>query len=173
MMNWFKEENKVVEFKDVIVKPQSSKLENVNLICSHIGLINTDLGLATRINGTTNRKQRSNFINVHNILKGGLEESRNDNYDIVLVDCPPSFNLITKNALVASDFYVIPVKLDYLSTLGLEELNRHVKELESDYNYNIENKDDAMNLQLRGVIFNMVSKQKDQLISSEKKQMKT
>lgn len=168
IMNWFKEDNKEMQFKNLIVKPQSSRIENINLICSHIGLINTDLGLASRINGTTNRQQRSNFINTHNILKEGLEELRNDNYDIVLIDCPPSFNLITRNALVASDFYVVPVKLDYLSTLGLEELNRHINELESDYNSNIENTDDSMNLQLMGVIFNMVSIQKNQLISSEK-----
>lgn len=42
----------------------------------------------------------------------------------------------------------------FLSTLGPEELNRHIKELESDYNSNIES--EYMNLHLMGVVCNMV-----------------
>ena len=95
--NWFKENNKVKEFKSLIVKPKKLNNENLNLVCSHIGLINTDIELATRMSGTTNRTLKSNFINTHNMLKNGLKEIEKEDYNIVLIDCPPSFNIETRN----------------------------------------------------------------------------
>ena len=165
--NCFKENNKVKEFKSLIVKPKKLNNENLNLVCSHIGLINTDIELATRMSGTTNRTLKSNFINTHNMLKNGLKEIEKEDYNIVLIDCPPSFNIVTRNALVSSDYYLVPIRLDYLSTLGLEELNRHIKELESDYNSNIANENEYMNLHFMGVVCNMVSRKVDGLISEE------
>ena len=165
--NWFKEDTKTKKFKDLIAKPEKLNNENLNLICSHIGLINTDIELATRMNGATNKSQKLNYINTHNILKKGLQEIEKENYDIVLIDCPPSFNIVTRNALVASDYYMVPIKLDYLSTLGLDELNAHIEELRRDYNSNIEDKDEYMKSKLIGVVCNMVSKKLDGVISEE------
>ena len=167
--NWFKEDTKTKKFKNLIVKPEKLDNENLNLICSHIGLINTDIELATRMNGATNESQKSNYINTHSILKKGLQEIEKENYDIVLIDCPPSFNIVTRNALVASDYYIVPIKLDYLSTLGLEELKKHIDGLRQDYNSNIENEDEYMRPQLIGVVCNMVSKKLNSVITEEEK----
>lgn len=167
--NWFKEDTKTKKFKNLIVKPEKLDNENLNLICSHIGLINTDIELATRMNGATNESQKSNYINTHSILKKGLQEIEKENYDIVLIDCPPSFNIVTRNALVASDYYMVPIKLDYLSTLGLEELKKHIDGLRQDYNSNIENEDEYMRPQLIGVVCNMVSKKLNSVITEEEK----
>lgn len=41
-------------------------------------------------------------------------------YDFALIDCPPNFNIITKNAIIASDLILVPAKPDYLSTLGID-----------------------------------------------------
>lgn len=165
--NWFKDSYRVRDFKELIVKPNNINKDNLDIICSHIGLIDTDLDLATRLSGATNREQKSNFIDVHNILRKGLKDIENEGYDVVLIDCPPSFSIATRNALVASDYYMVPVKLDYLSTLGLKELNRHIEELKSDYNSNVADKDKSMDLQLLGIVCNMVSKQGVGLISQE------
>jgi chromosome partitioning protein len=45
-----------------------------------------------------------------------------DDYDIVLLDCPPTLTLLTVNALAAADTLLIPVKTDLLSTLGIGQL---------------------------------------------------
>lgn len=66
--------------------------------------------------------------------------------------------------LVASDYYVVPIRLDYLSTLVLEELNRNITEIESDYNSDIESENEYMNLQLMGVVCNIVLRKVDDLI---------
>ena len=53
---------------------------------------------------------------------GVLREKMNgvaDQYDFVLLDCPPSLTLLTVNALAASQLVLVPVKTDYLSTMGI------------------------------------------------------
>jgi chromosome partitioning protein len=78
-----------------------------------------------------------NFIKIHRRLADGLSndsalEARG--YDLVLIDCPPNFNIVTKTAIVASDYILVPTRPDYLSTLGIDYLIRSVNSLIKDYN---------------------------------------
>lgn len=52
----------------------------------------------------------------------------------MLIDCPPNFNIVTKTAIVASDKILVPAIPDFLSTLGIEELQRHIDELVNNFN---------------------------------------
>jgi len=54
-------------------------------------------------------------------LKRALEEVRDD-YDYVLIDCPPSLGLLTVNALTAADEVIVPVQCEYLALEGLSQL---------------------------------------------------
>lgn len=84
-----------------------------------------------------------------------------DKYDIVLIDCPPNFNIVTKNAIVASDFILIPAKPDYLSTMGIDYLSKSVNQLVKDYNDYCKVEDDEevelISPKLEGVVFTMVA----------------
>uniref|UniRef100_UPI0006D23A11 AAA family ATPase n=1 Tax=Clostridium sp. NkU-1 TaxID=1095009 RepID=UPI0006D23A11 len=54
------------------------------------------------------------------ILKNYLDSILDENrYDFVLIDCPPSNNLITRSAFLLSDYYVIPTVLDGISSNGV------------------------------------------------------
>jgi chromosome partitioning protein len=107
--------------------------ESIDIISSHLALINVDLDLATRLVGGTERDLRNNFLRIHSRLKAGLATIQ-DKYDYIFIDCPPNFNIVTKTAIAASDYLLIPTKPDYLSTLGIEQLKYHVAELVKKFN---------------------------------------
>jgi chromosome partitioning protein len=142
----------------------------IDVICSHLGLINVDLELATRLVGGTERDLRNNFLRVYSRLRKGLENIKENEYDFVLIDCPPNFNIVTKNSIIASNYIIVPTKPDYLSTLGIEQLQKHVKELVGTYNRhsNASNDPEYSNVdpQILGIIFTMISVRNDNPISA-------
>lgn len=52
----------------------------------------------------------------------GLTESIRDDYDFVLIDCPPALDLLTLNALAAADSVLVPIQCEYLALEGVSEL---------------------------------------------------
>ncbi len=50
-------------------------------------------------------------------------------YDIILLDCAPGYNLITRSALLFSNFYLIPAKPEPLSLIGIQLLERRINRL--------------------------------------------
>ncbi len=106
----------------------------IDIISSHLGLINVDLELATLLGGANMNQAKINYIKVHGKLRDSIKDLATNNYDVVLIDCPPNFNIVTKNALIASDQILIPAKPDYLSTLGIDYLHRSVNQLFKEFN---------------------------------------
>ena len=60
------------------------------------------------------------------LLKNALEQVR-DRYDFVLIDCPPSLELLTLNALCAADSLLVPVQGEYYALEGLSDLMNTVR----------------------------------------------
>jgi len=130
----------------------------IHLVSSHLGLINIDLDLAVNLGGANKRAMALSIVQTYNYFREALDAVKKE-YDVVLIDCPPNFNIVTKNALVASNLYIIPTKPDYLSTLGVEELQKHISHMEKDINEDIDEykfKFGHIDLQLLGVLFTMV-----------------
>ncbi|MDD4556036.1 MAG: AAA family ATPase [Alphaproteobacteria bacterium] len=71
------------------------------------------------------------------------------NYDYVLIDCPPSLNLITVNALVASDAVVVPLQCEFLALEGITDLIRNITQIKKRFNPKLE---------LQGVVLTMYDK---------------
>lgn len=105
----------------------------MGLISSHLELIDIDTDLAACLGGANINIMNRNFLRVHSHLREGLSKLKND-YDLILIDCPPNFNTVVKNAITASDCYLVPAKMDYLSTLGIEQLYRNTSKYAKNYN---------------------------------------
>ena len=101
---------------------QKEKAGCVDLIPSHLGLINVDLELATKLGGANLTQAKKNFLEIHSMRANGLRNINPKKYEIVLIDCPPNFNIVTKTAIVASNYILVPARPDYLSTLGIDYL---------------------------------------------------
>ena len=152
----------VPSFKDLIVRKNG-----VDLICSHLGLIDVDIELAAGLSAGTERQHRNNFIKTYSYIKNELNTLKGQ-YDIVLFDCPPNFSIVTKNALIASDYYIVPAKMDYLSTLGINQLKNHVTSLVNQYNDYVTDESKMAKPIFLGVIATMIAVRNDEPISAQK-----
>lgn len=79
------------------------------------------------------------------ILKNRLENVK-DNYDYIIVDCPPSLNVLTVNAMTAADTVIVPIQCEFYALEGLSQLI-----------YTIELVRERLNpsLKIDGVVFTM------------------
>ena len=79
------------------------------------------------------------------ILKKEVEKIK-ENYDFIIIDCPPSLNVITINALTASDAVLVPIQCEYFALEGLEQLIRTINLVKKGLNRQLE---------LEGIVFTM------------------
>ena len=70
-------------------------------------------------------------------LKDALKEVAND-YDYILIDCPPSLSLLTVNALTAADSVLIPMQCEYYALEGLSQLMKTVGLIKKNLNPGLE-----------------------------------
>ncbi len=108
------------EVKD-LVKP--SKVENLSVIPATISLAGAEIELVP----TISREVR---------LKRALEKVKDD-YDYIIIDCPPSLGLLTINALTASDSVIIPVQCEYYALEGLSQLLSTVRLVQKHLNHDL------------------------------------
>lgn len=109
-----------VDIKNAIIK---TPFENVDILQASLNLDHADDVLSD--------KPSKEFI-----LKQKLKIIENM-YDYVIIDCPPSKNILTINALVASDFILIPMEAGKYAVDGIEIMNIFINEVKSKYNSNL------------------------------------
>lgn len=173
--SWFDsfETGRPTRLDDLVFRPEDVKKRlsasgqggEVHLIASHLGLINVDLDLATELGGATIPRAKAAFLRVHRRLREGLS-ALVDEFDLILIDCPPNFNVVTKTAIVASDHLLIPAKPDYLSTLGIDYLKRSLDQLVEEFNE--WSSDEEIGPGILGVIFNMVQVRSGEPITAQR-----
>lgn len=155
-------------FEQMHVNRELGDRGRLALIPSHLGLINVDLELATHLGGASMAQVKRNYVRVHRRLSKGLVDLGHEAFDVVLIDCPPNFNIVTKTAIVASHQVLVPAKPDYLSTLGITYLQRNLGQLVTDFNDFAADMGEAsprINPQILGVIFTMVQFRNQQPIT--------
>lgn len=61
-----------------------------------------------------------------------------DEYDFILIDCPPSLDLLTVNALIAADSVLIPIQCEYFALEGISELVETIRQIRRQRNPELE-----------------------------------
>lgn len=104
----------------------------IDLVPCDIDLIGEDIGSGQIAGAYPSmemlKMNAQQFMRDRDFLAKAIDEVR-DKYDYVLIDCPPNLYLMTQNALVASDYYIVTAIPDHLSTIGLNILIDKVKKI--------------------------------------------
>jgi chromosome partitioning protein len=103
---------------------RKSELEGLSLIPSHKNLIGANIELVA----AEQREYR---------LRDALASIR-DQFDYVVLDCPPALDLLTLNALVAADTVLIPMQAEYFALEGVSELLDTIERLRQSFNPSLE-----------------------------------
>src|SRR5256714_14855826 len=135
---------------NAVVQPDGGRLD---LLASHLGLIEVDLDLAAGLGGARFQRTNPRYPRIHRMLADALADGAFDGYDAILIDCAPNFNMVTRTAIVASDHVLVPARPDYLSTLGIDYLRARLSRLVEDYNAVVP---EPVNPEIVGVVYTMI-----------------
>lgn len=93
----------------------------IKTISNRLDIVPGDLNLIKEISGDTSGKVGVlyDYINENNIKSI---------YNYILIDCPPTWSILTYASLFVSDYYVIPSKIDFYSLIGIKLLQNTIKE---------------------------------------------
>ena len=105
------------ETKNTIVK---DVVENVDLIPSNVNLSGAEIELI----GVDEKEY---------ILKKIIDKVRRK-YDYIIIDCPPSLNMLTINALTAANSVLVPIQCEYYALEGLSQLTKTIKRVKKSLN---------------------------------------
>ena len=126
---------------EAIVKTKSV---NLSVIPAYLNLAGVEMELLE-----LERKYKDNNIKFNRVtrLKDELAKVK-DNYDYILIDCPPSLGILTTNALAAADSVLIPVQCEYYALEGIMQLINTIMIAQRRVN---------PNLDIEGVLLTMLS----------------
>lgn len=97
-------------------------------------------------------EQESNFEkvwdNFEKILVKEIIAPIADEYDLIIIDCPPNYNLLTRSAIIASNFYLLPARPEPLSVVGIQLLQKRINKLKQNKRIS-----QSINIQMLGIVF--------------------
>ena len=104
---------------------KNSKIPNLDIVVATVDLLGAEIELID--------KEKRGYQ-----LDEAIKQSNDDStYDYILIDCPPSLNILTVNAMVASHSVLIPLQSEFFALEGLSQLLLTVKEVRQTANENL------------------------------------
>ena len=127
----------------------------IHKIKDNLDLMPGDLSISKEISGDTAEKLSCllDHFRKYDILK---------TYDYILIDCPPTWSILTHASLYTSDYYIIPSKVDLYSSIGIQLLEEQLDEklrknsTYTDSIYKREREGEGASIERLGVIFTLV-----------------
>lgn len=109
---------------DVEKTVQETNIKNLKVCPSNIDLAGAEVELVSQISREQRLKEKLDLIK--------------DEFDFIIIDCPPSLGLITLNAFTASNSVLIPVQCEYYALEGLGQLLNTINLVKKHLNKNLE-----------------------------------
>lgn len=137
-----------------IISPFACTVKGLDLLPGDIDLYDEFL-VSEMLHQKAVHEGQSNFIQVWNsfekILVRGILEPVIKDYDFIIMDCAPGYNLLTRSGIMASNLYLLPARPEPLSVVGIQLLERRIARLRETHS----SENNGMNLQLMGIVFIM------------------
>jgi chromosome partitioning protein len=96
---------------------------------------------------------KADFLDVWNGFEGALLRDIlapvQSEYDFIILDCAPGYNLLTRSGIMASDYYIMPARPEPLSLVGMQLLERRISSLREAHQLD----ENQLRSQLLGVVF--------------------
>ncbi len=103
---------------------KETQYKNLDIIPSNVDLAGAEIELVS-------------MKNREFLLKSAIKEIKEE-YDFILIDCPPSLGLLTLNAFAAADSVIIPIQCEYYALEGLGQLTKTISTIRQNINSDIE-----------------------------------
>ncbi|BAB73032.1 ParA family protein [Anabaena sp. FACHB-709] len=136
-----------------IIQTNVCNLPGLNLLPGDIDLYD-EFVVSEMLHRQTVALGEQDFENVWNrferVLINNILKPVRDEYDFILLDCAPGYNLMTRSALSASDFYLLPAKPEPLSVVGIQLLERRIGQLKESHE-----QEAKINIKMLGIVFSM------------------
>ena len=110
-----------IQLKDAIIE---TKYKNLWVCPSNVNLAGAEIELVA-------------FKKREFLLQSALEQIKNE-FDFILIDCPPSLGLLTLNAFAAAESVIIPIQCEYYALEGLGQLTNTISSLKQNINEQLE-----------------------------------
>jgi cellulose biosynthesis protein BcsQ len=139
-----------LNIEDIII-PSICEVEGLELLPGDIELYDEYIVSETLHNQALNQ-DTTEFETVWNsferVLIKKILEPVIDNYDYIVMDCAPGYNLLTRSGIAASNYYLLPARPEPLSVVGMQLLERRINKLKENHH-----QDNPLNLKLLGIVF--------------------
>ena len=136
-----------------IVQPSLNNLQGLDLLPGDIDLYD-EFVVSQMLHQQAVHLGEDNFEAIWNrferVLLGKILEPVRNEYDFIILDCAPGYNLLTRSALATSDFYVLPAKPEPLSVVGIQLLERRIAQLKESHEHEAN-----INISMLGIVFTM------------------
>lgn len=134
-----------------IICPSVCNLEGLSLLPGDIELYDEYL-VSEMLHKQAIAQENLDFDAVWNHFEGVLIrqilEPIREEYDFIIMDCAPGYNLLTRSGLAASDFYILPARPEPLSVVGMQLLERRIAKLKESHQ-----SQQQLNIKLLGIAF--------------------
>jgi cellulose biosynthesis protein BcsQ len=136
--------------KDIII-PSVCEVSGLDLIPGDIELYDEYI-VSERLHQRSLIEQGLSFEEIWNkferVLIKKIIEPVYDDYDFIIMDCSPGYNLLTRSAIAASNYYLLPARPEPLSIVGIQLLQRRIAKLKESHKNS-----EPVNLNLLGIVF--------------------